>query len=105
MRKIFIASVSAGLLAGVFIISTPDSAEAGRCYTFKESHNGTDLFNPDGGAKTAATIKLNTSIELWQQKKGIKKVRIGKVTIKCDPWSIKYILPHHRCYARARVCY
>ncbi|MCK5496672.1 MAG: hypothetical protein KAI80_09695 [Hyphomicrobiaceae bacterium] len=30
---------------------------------------------------------------------------IGKVTIKCDPWSIKFILPHHRCYAQAQVCY
>ena len=104
MRKIFIASVSAALLAGVFVISTPDSAEARRCYTFKESHNGTDMFNPDGGAKTAATIKLNTSIELWQQKKGIKKVRIGKVKTKCGEWYIKYLLPHHTCTARARVC-
>ena len=104
MRKIFIASVSAALLAGVFVISTPDSAEARRCYTFKESHNGTDMFNPDGGAKTAATIKLNTSIELWQQKKGIKKVRIGKVKTKCGEWYVKYLLPHHTCTARARVC-
>jgi len=104
MRKIFIASVSAALLAGVFVISTPDSAEARRCYTFKESHNGTDMFNPDGGAKTAATIKLHTSIELWQQKKGIKKVRIGKVKTKCGEWYVKYLLPHHTCTARARVC-
>ena len=81
------------------------SPAAARCYTFQESHNGTDMFNPDGGAKTAATIKLNTSIELWQQKKGIKKVRIGKVKTKCGEWYIKYLLPHHTCTARARVCY
>ena len=104
MRIGLIASVSSAILVAGFVMVAPDSAEA-RCYTFQESHNGTDIFNPVGGAKTAATIKLNTSIELWQQKKGIKKVRIGKVTIKCDPWSIKFILPHHRCYAQARVCY
>ena len=80
-----------------------DSAEA-RCYTFQESHNGTDLFNPGGGAKNTATIKLHESIEQWRQKKRIKKVRIGKVKIKCDPWNMDYLLPHHRCYARARVC-
>ncbi len=94
--------LAAIILAAVVMNVSPAAA---RCYTFQESHNGTDLFNADGGAKTAATIKLNTSIDLWRQKKGIKKVRIGKVTIKCDPWSIKFILPHHRCYARARVCY
>jgi len=81
------------------------SPAVARCYTFQESHNGTDLFNPDGGAKTAATIKLNTSIELWQQKKGIKKVRIGRVKTKCGEWYVKYLLPHHTCTARARVCY
>ena len=104
MRKISVAPVSAALLAGVFVISTPDSAEARRCYTFQESHNGTDMFNPVGGAKTAATKKLNTSVELWQKKKGIKKVRIGKVKTKCGEWYIKYLLPHHTCTARARVC-
>lgn len=81
------------------------SPAAARCYTFQESHNGTDLFNPGGGAKTAAEIKLRTSIELWQKKKGVKKVRIGKVEVKCDPWNMNYIIPHHRCYARARVCH
>jgi len=95
--------VLAATTFGVLVTGT--SPVEARCYTFQASHNGTDIFNPVGGAKTAATIKLNTSIELWQQKKGIKKVRIGKVTIKCDPWSIKFILPHHRCYAQAQVCY
>jgi len=76
-----------------------------RCYTFQESHNGTDLFNPEGGAKTAATKKLMHSIELWRDKKGISKVHVGKVSTHCDPWKAKLLLPHHRCYARARVCY
>ncbi len=55
------------------------SPAAARCYTFQESHNGTDLFNLDGGAKTAATIKLMYSIEWWRKQNGIKKVRIGKM--------------------------
>jgi hypothetical protein len=103
MRSVRFLSGVAALSVIPAIIIAPEQAEA-RCYTFQESHNGTDLFNLDGGAKTAARIKLNTSIELWQKKMGIKKVRIGKVTIKCDPWNMDYILPHHRCYARARVC-
>ena len=86
------------------IVATTSPAQA-RCYTFQESHNGTDLFNPGGGAKTAATKKLMYSIEMWKQKKRIKRVRIGKVSTKCDPWNVEYILPHHRCYAKARVCY
>ena len=61
-------------------------------------------FKPDGGAKATATGKLMESIEMWRRKKGYKRVRIGKVKIRCDPWTMVYILPHHRCYARARVC-
>ncbi len=103
MRTVCISKcvLAAIVLAAVVMNVSPAAA---RCYTFQESHNGTDLFNPDGGAKTAATIKLHESIELWRQKKRIKKVRIGKVKIKCDPWNMDYLLPHHRCYARARVC-
>jgi len=85
------------------IIMTPERAEA-RCATFQASHNGTDMFNPDGGAKTAAKIKLIYSVEQWQKKRGIKKVRYGKIKYRCDPWNMDYILPHHRCYAKARVC-
>jgi hypothetical protein len=98
LRSVLVATALGAVVMNV-------SPAVARCYTFQESHNGTDLFNPDGGAKTAATIKLNSSVEQWQQKKGIKKVRMGKVTIKCKPWNMDYILPHHRCYARARVCY
>ena len=104
MRAVRISkSVLAATIFGAVIMNV--SPAAARCYTFQESHNGTDLFNPDGGAKTAATMKLHESIEQWRQKKRINKVRIGKVKIKCDPWNMDYILPHHRCYARARVCY
>ncbi len=103
MRKVFVASVSVALLAGVFVISATESAEARRCYTFKASHNGTDMFNPDGAAGTD-TNKLLFSIEAWRQEKRIKRVRIGKVRTKCGEWNIMYALPHHTCTARARVC-
>ena len=103
MRKVFVASVSAALLVGVFVISATEPAEARRCYTFKASHNGTDMFNPDGAAGTA-TNKLHFSIEAWRQEKRIKRVRIGKVRTKCGEWYIMYALPHHTCTARARVC-
>ena len=104
MRAVrILRSVLVAIIFGSVVMNV--SPAVARCYTFQESHNGTDLFNPDGGAKTAATIKLNSSVEQWQQKKGIKKVRMGKETIKCKPWNMDYILPHHRCYARARVCY
>lgn len=104
MRRV---SVSRGVLAAAFvgIVAMNASPADARCYTFEESHNGTDLFNPVGGAKTAATKKLMYSVDVWKQKKGIKKVRIGTVKTRCDQWKMKLILPHHRCYARARVCY
>ena len=98
LRSVLVATAFGAVVMNV-------SPAVPRCYTFQESHNGTDMFNPDGGAKTAATIKLNSSIELWQQKKRIKKVRIGRVRTKCGEWYIKYLMPHHTCTARARVCY
>lgn len=103
MRSVGIAVSAVAVCAVAAIAMAPEPAQA-RCYTFQESHNGTDLFNPAGGAIGTAKIKLMESIEGWRQKKGIKKVRIGKVKTKCDPWNMDYILPHHRCYARARVC-
>lgn len=104
MRSVrFAAGVAAAcFLSGVVTVAGP--AEA-RCYTFQESHNGTDLFNPGGGAKEAARIKLMESIEAWRQKKRLRKPRVGKVRYRCDPWNTEYILPHHRCYARARACF
>ena len=104
MRSVRIVAGFSAICVSAAIILIPERAEA-RCYTFQESHNGTDLFNLDGGAKTAAKIKLMESIEIWRAKRRIKRVRIGKVKYRCDPWNMDYILPHHRCYAKARVCY
>ena len=103
MRSVrFVAGVAAICVSAAIFI-TPERAEA-RCATFQTSHNGTDLFNLDGGAKTAAKAKLEYSVEQWQKKRGIKKVRYGKIRYRCDPWNMDYFLPHHRCYAKARVC-
>ena len=98
-------AVSAVVLCAVAVVAlTPEPAQAHRCTIFKASHNGTDMFNPDGGAKGTAIAKLMDSIEMWRQKKGYKRVRIGKVKTRCDPWTLIVVLPHHRCYASARVC-
>jgi hypothetical protein len=103
MRSVrFVVGVAA-ICAVAAIVITPERAEA-RCATFKASHNGTDLFNLDGGAKTAARKKLEYAAEQWQSKYKLKKLRYGKVSYRCDPWNMDYILPHHRCYAKARVC-
>ncbi len=104
MRIGFIASVSLALLVAGFVMVAPDSAEARRCYTFKASHNGTDMLNPNGGAVETAKNKLLRSIEAWRQEKRIKRVRIGKIRTRCGEWYIMYLLPHHTCTARARVC-
>lgn len=93
--------LGAAVFAAAIVNASPAAA---RCYTFEESHNGTDMFYPGGAAGTARS-KLMESIEVWRQRKGIAKVRIGKVRTRCDKWNTDYILPHHRCYARARVCY
>ena len=103
MRSVRFVVGVATVCAIAAIVMTPERAEA-RCYTFQASHNGTDLFNLDGGAKETAKSKLIYSIESWRVKKRIKKVRIGKVKYRCDPWNMDYILPHHRCHARARAC-
>lgn len=104
MRSIQVAAIAASISFVTAILVSPDRAEA-RCYTFQESHNGTDLFNPGGGAKEAARIKLMESIEQWRQKKGLRSPRVGKISYRCDPWNLNYILPHHRCYAKARACF
>lgn len=98
----FVTGLAAVSVFGANVM-IPDQAQA-RCATFQASHNGTDLFNPIGGAKTAARKKLEYAAEQWQQKYNIKKLRYGKVSYRCDPWNLDYILPHHRCYAKARVC-
>ena len=92
-------------MAGAFLVTVPDSAEARRCYAFKASHNGTDMFNPDRGAEGTAKNKLLYAIESWRQEKGIKRVRIGRIRSKCGGWYIMYMLPHRTCTAQARVCH
>ena len=89
-----------------FVMVAPESAESShsRCKTFRASHNGTDMLNPNGGAVETAKNKLLRSIEFWRQEKRIKRVRIGKIKTKCGEWYIMYLLPHHTCTARARVC-
>ncbi len=82
---------------------TPAQAH-GRCKTFTASHNGTDMFY-DTGTEGTVKIKLLSYVQQWKQENGVKRVRIGKVTIKCGDWFVKYLLPHKNCKARARVCY
>ncbi len=103
MRKTWILSAlfCAGFIA--FAAFLPEPAEA-RCKTFKASHNGTDMFY-DTGTEGTAKNKLLWSIEQWQREKGIKRVRIGRVRIKCGEWFVKYLLLHRNCTAKARVCY
>ncbi len=105
MHNGVVAFVSIGLLAGAFFVMMSDPAEARRCYAFEASHNGTDMFNPDGGAEGTAKNKLLYAIESWRREKGYKRVRIGRVKTKCGGWYIKYLLPHRTCTARARVCH
>jgi len=105
MRSVrFVAYAVAMLVSMTMLVMVPDTALA-RCYTFQESHNGTDLFNPGGGAKEAARIKLMESINQWRQKKRLGSPRVGKISYRCDPWNMDYVLPHHRCYAKARACF
>jgi hypothetical protein len=103
MRKIM--TLSAAFMAGflVFSVGTPDRAEA-RCKTFNASHNGTDMFY-DTGTEGTVKNKLLWYVEQWQAEKGIKRVRIGRVRIKCGDWFMKYMLMHRNCTARAQVCY
>ena len=106
MRIGLIASVSSAILVAGFVMVAPESAESShsRCKTFRASHNGTDMLNPNGGAVETAKNKLLGSIEAWRQEKRIKRVRIGKIRTGCGEWYIMYALPHHTCTARARVC-
>ncbi len=82
---------------------SPELADA-RCKTFNASHNGTDMFYATGTEGTVKN-KLLSYVDQWQNEKGIKRVRVGRVRIKCGDWFVKYLLPHRNCKARARVCY
>ncbi len=90
-----------GFAAGVMM--TPERAQAG-CKTFEASHNGTDIFY-DTGTEGTVTNKLLYYVEQWKNEKGIKRVRIGKINIKCGDWFYRYLLPHRNCKAKSRVCY
>ena len=85
------------------LVAMPEPAQA-RCVTVTQSHNGTDFFYSDGAEGTAA-YKVRLSVEEWQKKTGVKKVKIGKIKTSCGDWFIKYGLPHKTCVAKARVCF
>ncbi len=92
-----------GFAAAVMLTPTPAPAH-GRCKMFEASHNGTDMFY-ETGTEGTVQYKLLSYVEQWQKENGIKRVRIGKLTIKCGDWFIKYLLPHKNCKAKAQVCY
>lgn len=87
----------------IFLTLSPDVAEA-RCKTFEASHNGTDMFYDDGTEGTVKN-KLLWYVEQWQRENNVKRVRIGRIRIRCGDWFVKYLLPHRNCKAKARVCY
>lgn len=103
MRNGFLALVAPLILIAAFLVISPRSAEAHRCLMFKASHNGTDMFHPDGAIGTAKD-KLLYAIDTWKREKRIKKLRIGKIKSQCGEWYVMYLLPHRTCTARARVC-
>ena len=96
-----VRAFSAGVL--LVLVAMPEPAQA-RCVTVTQSHNGTDFFYSDGAEGTAA-YKVRLSVEEWQKKTGVKKVKIGKIKTSCGDWFIKYGLPHKTCVAKARVCF
>ncbi len=103
MRSFLILSAVSLTVFLVLAIATSERAEA-RCKMFNASHNGTDMFY-DSGTEGTVKNKLLWYVEQWQQENGIKRVRIGKMRIKCGGWFVKYMLPHRNCKAKARVCY
>ena len=104
MRSVGMLISAVALCAVAVVALTPEPAQAHRCTIFKASHNGTDMFYDTG---TEGTVKntLLWYVAQWQKESGVKRVRIGKLTIKCGDWFVKYLLPHRNCKARARVCY
>ncbi len=98
IRVLFCAVAAGGLL----VIMTPVPAQA-KCRTMEASHNGTDMFH-ESGAVGAAINKLLAKVEQLRIEKAPRRVRMGRVRTKCGPWFEKYLLPHRRCVARARVC-
>jgi hypothetical protein len=64
-----------------------------------------DRFLLFGRRRGTAAYKVRLSVEEWQKKTGVKKVKIGKIKTSCGDWFIKYGLPHKTCVAKARVCW
>lgn len=92
-----------GFSALVLVASVVTPAQA-RCVNVTQTHNGTDFFYSDGAEGTAA-YKVRLSVEEWQKKTGVKKVRVGKIKTTCGDWFMKYGLSHKHCVAKARVCF
>ncbi|MEM8744270.1 MAG: hypothetical protein AAGF14_06515 [Pseudomonadota bacterium] len=102
MRSVaFVAGVA---LTGALLISTSSSPAMAVCRTMQASYNGTDMFH-ETGAEGAATNRLLIQIDALRRQKAPKKVRMGRVSVKCGQWFMKYLLPHKHCVAKARVCY
>ena len=99
-----VAFVACVVMVGATLTAmTPKSAYA-VCKTMRASHNGTDMFH-ETGAAGAAVNKLITQVEILQQQNPKRRVRMSRVRTKCGPWFNKYLLPHRKCVAQARVCY
>jgi hypothetical protein len=96
-----VKTLIAGMIVSVVLFLEPALA---KCVTVTQTHNGTDFFYSDGAEGTAA-YKVRLSVEEWQKKTGVKKVKIGKIKTTCGDWFIKYGLPHKHCVAKAQVCY
>jgi hypothetical protein len=101
MVRYAVKTLIAGMIVSVVLF--PEPAQA-KCVNVTQTHNGTDFFYSDGAEGTAA-YKVRLSVEEWQKKTGVKKVKIGKIKTTCGDWFIKYGLPHKHCIAKARVCY
>ncbi len=102
MRSVvFVAGVA---LAGAFFVSANSSPAMAVCKTMQASYNGTDMFH-ETGAEGAATNRLLIQIDALRRQQAPKTVRMGRVSVKCGPWFMKFLLPHKHCVATARVCY
>lgn len=103
MRAVYVV-VCVVIAMGFVGILTPDKAHAhGACRTMEASHNGTDMFH-ESGAIGAAINKLLAKVDQLKIEKAPRRVHMGPVRTKCGPWFEKYLLPHRKCVARARVC-
>ncbi len=99
-----VVSATGVALAGALVISASSTPAMAVCKTMQASYNGTDMFHKTG-AEGAATNRLLIQIDALRREKAPKRVRMGRVRVKCGDWFMKYLLPHKHCVARARVCY